>query len=81
MANLKALETLAVERGLVSPGQVFEVKSKEDAAVLVAQGRAEETDEDVTAETEHQVPAFIGIKRSGRKKAAEDESLEETKAE
>lgn len=55
MIKLKAIETLAVEHGRVSPGQIFQIKSKEEAAVLIAQGRAEETNEDVDFDNKPQI--------------------------
>ena len=39
--TLKALETLALERGRVSAGETFTLHSKESAAALVAAGLAE----------------------------------------
>ncbi|GAB2959020.1 hypothetical protein GCM10027048_27770 [Hymenobacter coalescens] len=48
MVTLKALETLALERGRVSTGQVFQLHSKEAAQELIDSGRAKASDEEVT---------------------------------
>lgn len=62
MVTLKAKETLSLEGGRVSPGGVFQLRSKEEAAILIAQDRAEETSEKVADEAEPEVPAHISTK-------------------
>jgi hypothetical protein len=66
MVTLKATETLALERGRVSPGQVFQLNNKEAAQELIDAGRAEETNEEVTYQESVVVPGKVTAPKLGK---------------
>lgn len=69
--TLKALTTLALERGRVAPGQVFTLHNKQAAKELIDAGLAEASEDEVKDEAKDAAPETSKISIASPKPAPE----------